>query len=106
MEIMAQIQVHLQVRGGFNQMKQAEWNDITWGHTGRQMAHIKSFRLSQKIKTEEKESVKGGNKTVVRSLEPETLTVSYSKLLKFNAVTFLIIAEFKSSKLKIIYPSL
>lgn len=78
MEITAQIQVHLQVRGGFNQMKQAEWNDITWGHTGRQMAHIKSFRLSQKLKTEEKESVKGGNKTVVRSLEPETLTVSYS----------------------------
>lgn len=34
--------------------------------------------MSQKLKTEEKESTKGGNKTVVKSLEPETLTVSYT----------------------------
>lgn len=42
------------------------------------MAHLKSFRLSQKLKTEEKENENGGNKTVVKSLEPEQLTVSYS----------------------------
>lgn len=59
-------------------MKQAEWNDITFGYQNRQMAHIKSLKLSQKLKTEEKESEKGGNKIVVRSLEPETLTVTYS----------------------------
>lgn len=59
-------------------MIQAEWNDITWGSTGRQMAHLKSFKISQKLKTEEKENEKGGNKTVVKSLEPETLSVSYS----------------------------
>lgn len=59
-------------------MKQGSWNDITWGYQNRQMAHIKSLKLSQKLKTEEKESEKGGNKIVVRSLEPETLTVSYS----------------------------
>ena len=58
-------------------MKQAEWNDITWGTSGRQMAHLKSFKLSQTLKTEEKENEAGGAKTVVRSLEPETLTVSY-----------------------------
>lgn len=62
-------------------MKQAEWNDITWGHTGRQMTHIKSFRLSQKLKTEEKESVKGGNKTFMRSLEPETYYI-VKKIMK------------------------
>ena len=59
-------------------MKQAEWNNITFGYQNRQMANIKSLKLSQKLKTEEKESEKGGNKIVVRSLEPETLTVSYS----------------------------
>lgn len=59
-------------------MKQAEWNDIILGYQNRQMAHIKSLKLSQKLKTEEKESEKGGNKIVVRSLEPETLTVTYS----------------------------
>ena len=59
-------------------MRQAEWNNITWGTTGRQMVHLKSFKLSQKLKTEEKENENGGNKTVVKSLEPEQLTVSYS----------------------------
>ena len=59
-------------------MKQAEWNDITWGYSGNHMAHIKSLSMSQKIKTEEKENEKGGNKTVVLGLEPETLTVSYT----------------------------
>lgn len=59
-------------------MRQAEWNNITWGTSGRQMVHLKSFKLSQKLKTEEQENANGGNKTVVRSLEPEVLTVSYS----------------------------
>ena len=59
-------------------MKQAEWNGITWGYQNRQIAHLKSLKLSQKLKTEEKESEKGGNKIVTRSLEPETLSVSYS----------------------------
>ena len=59
-------------------MKQAEWNGIFFGYQNRQMAHLKSLKLSQKLKTEEKESEKGGNKIVVRSLEPETLTISYS----------------------------
>ena len=59
-------------------MRQAEWNDITWGTSGRQMAHLKSFKISQKLKTEEQENEKTGNKTVVKSLEPEVLNVSYS----------------------------
>lgn len=59
-------------------MRQAEWNDITWGNSNHQYAYIKSLRMSQKLKTEEKESEKGGNKTIIKSLEPETLTVSYS----------------------------
>lgn len=59
-------------------MKQAEWNNITWGVKGNQMAHLKSFRISQGIKTEEQETKNGGNKTVVKGLEPETLNVSYS----------------------------
>lgn len=59
-------------------MKQAEWNNITWGAFGHQMAHLKSFKLSQKVKTEEQESANGGNKLIVKGLEPEQLTVSYS----------------------------
>ena len=59
-------------------MKQAEWNDITFGSSGRQMVYLKTFKISQKLKTEEKENEKGGNKTVVKSLEPEVLNVSYS----------------------------
>ena len=59
-------------------MKQAEWNDITWGVAGKQMAHLKSFRLSQNLKTEEQTNEKTGNKTVVKSLEPEVLNVSYT----------------------------
>ncbi len=59
-------------------MKQAEWNNITWGTFGHQMAHLKSFKLSQKIKTEEQTSENGGNKLVIKGLEPEQLTVSYS----------------------------
>ena len=34
-------------------MKQAEWNDITWGSSEKQAAFIKSFHLSQGVKTEE-----------------------------------------------------
>lgn len=59
-------------------MKQAEWNDITWGTSGHQMAHLKSFKISQKLKTEEQENEKTGNKTIIKSLEPEVLNVSYS----------------------------
>ena len=36
-------------------MKQAEWNNITWGTNGNQMAHLKSFKISQSLKTEEQE---------------------------------------------------
>ena len=36
-------------------MKQAEWNNITWGTNGNQMAHLKSFKISQNLKTEEQE---------------------------------------------------
>ena len=57
-------------------MKQAEWNDISWGNSNRQLAYLKSIRMSQKIKTEEKENEKGGNKTVVLGLDSEKLTVS------------------------------
>ena len=59
-------------------MKQAEWNNITWGTSENQIAYIKSFKISQKLKTEEQESQSSGNKTVVKSLEPETLSISYS----------------------------
>lgn len=59
-------------------MKQAEWNDITWGVVGKQMAHLKSFRISQSLNTEEQKNEKTGNKTVVRSLNPEVLNVSYT----------------------------
>ena len=62
-------------------MKQAEWNNITWGTSGKQMAHLKSFKISQKLKTEEQESETTANKTIIKSLEPETLTISYSASL-------------------------
>ena len=58
-------------------MRQANWNNITWGYQNRQMAHIKSIRLSQSVKTEEQESNSGTKKTVVKSIEPEELTISY-----------------------------
>lgn len=58
-------------------MRQAIWNNITWGYQNRQMAHIKSIRLSQSVKTEEQESNSGTKKTVVKSIEPEELTISY-----------------------------
>lgn len=56
---------------------QAEWNDIQWGATSGQVATISSFKISRALKTEEKESSKGGNKTVVKSLEPENLSITY-----------------------------
>jgi hypothetical protein len=59
-------------------MNQAEWNNITWGTSGKQMAHLKSFKISQKLKTEEQENETTGNKTIVKSLEPEVLNISYS----------------------------
>ncbi len=62
-------------------MRQAEWNNITWGTSGNQMAHLKSFKISQKLKTEEQENQSTGNKTIVKSLEPEVLTISYSASL-------------------------
>lgn len=58
-------------------MKQAEWNNITWGSSSRQMVHIKSLKLSQSIKLEEKESNDGAKKTIVKSLEPQALTITY-----------------------------
>ena len=59
-------------------MRQAEWNNVTWGLKNGQMAHLKSFKLSQSLKIEEQENEKTGNKTVVKRLEPEVLNVSYS----------------------------
>lgn len=59
-------------------MKQAEWNNITWGTNGNQMAHLKSFKISQNLKTEEQEDKTTGNKTVIKSLESESLTITYS----------------------------
>ncbi len=59
-------------------MKQAEWNNITWGTSGKQMAHLKSFKISQKLKTEEQENQSTGNKTIIKSLEPEVLNITYS----------------------------
>ena len=59
-------------------MKQAEWNNITWGTNGNQMAHLKSFKISQNLKTEEQEDKTTGNKTVIKSLESENLTITYS----------------------------
>lgn len=59
-------------------MKQAEWNNITWGTSGSQMAHLKSFKISQKLKTEEQENQTTGNKTVIKSLEPEAINITYS----------------------------
>ena len=62
-------------------MKQAEWNNITWGISGKQMAHLKSIKISQNLKTEEQENKTTGNKIVIKSLEPETLSISYSASL-------------------------
>ena len=59
-------------------MKQAEWNGISWGSLNRQLAYLKSLKMSQKIKTEEKENEKGGNKTIVLGLDTGSLTISYS----------------------------
>ena len=59
-------------------VKQAEWNDIEWGPTSGQLATISSLKISRAIKTEEKESSKGGNKTIVKSLEAEQLSVTYN----------------------------
>lgn len=58
-------------------MKQAEWNGITWGNDLQQMANIKSLKISQSIKTEKKENDKGSDKTIVKGLESEQLTISY-----------------------------
>ena len=38
--------------------KQAEWNNITWGTSGNQMAHLKSFKISQKLKLKNKKTKK------------------------------------------------
>lgn len=59
-------------------MKQAEWNDISWGTSENQIAHLKSFKISQNLKTEEQENQATGNKTIVKSLEPEVLNITYS----------------------------
>lgn len=59
-------------------MKQAEWNDISWGNSGKSMAFIKSLEISQEINVEEQKSESGQNKKVVKGLKPEELTVQYS----------------------------
>jgi len=58
-------------------MKQAEWNDITWGSSSNQMAHISNFTISQKVKTEEQQAQNGENKVTIKGIDSEELTVSY-----------------------------
>ena len=58
-------------------MKQAEWNDITWGSSNNQMVNISSFSISQSLNTEEQEAKDGQNKTTIKSLNSEELTVNY-----------------------------
>ena len=59
-------------------MKQAEWNDITWGSSEKQAAFIKSFHLSQSVKTEENKDSSGEKKTVVKGLDSEELSLTYT----------------------------
>lgn len=59
-------------------MKQAEWNDITWGHSGNQAAYLKSIELSQSLNTTENKNEKGQNKLVVNGLDAEELSVTYT----------------------------
>ena len=59
-------------------MKQAEWNDITWGVSSNQMAIIKSIEISQELNVEEKQSESGQSKKVIKGLKQEQLTVQYS----------------------------
>lgn len=59
-------------------MKQAEWNDITWGSSNRSIAFLKTFNLSQEVNIEEQKSNSGQSKKVVKGLNPEQLSVSYT----------------------------
>lgn len=59
-------------------MKQAEWNDITWGKSSKQLAMLKSIEISQELNVEEKKSESGQSKKVIKGLNPEELTVQYS----------------------------
>lgn len=59
-------------------MKQAEWNNITWGVVPGQLALINKLSLSQEVDTEEKESNNGAKKIVLKGLKSEELSVSYS----------------------------
>lgn len=59
-------------------MKQAEWNDITFGTAPGQLALIKSFSLSQELDTEETDSNNGTKKITVKGRKAEELSISYS----------------------------
>lgn len=58
-------------------MKQAEWNDITWGGGNKQLILINRISLSQGLKTEQKEDGNGNNKTVIKGLDNEALEITY-----------------------------
>lgn len=59
-------------------MKQAEWNGITWGFGNHQLAMIKNIRISQGLNFETQESENGENKTIIKGLNPEELSIQYS----------------------------
>lgn len=59
-------------------MKQAEWNDITFGTGAGSLALIKSFSLSQELDTEETDSNNGTKKITVKGRKAEELSISYS----------------------------
>lgn len=59
-------------------MKQAEWNDITFGTAKGQLALINRFSLSQELDTEETDSNNGTKKITVKGKKAEELSISYS----------------------------
>lgn len=59
-------------------MRQAEWNDITWGSSSRSLVNLKSFEISQEINIEEQKSNSGQSKKVIKGLNAEELTIQYS----------------------------
>ena len=65
-------------------MRQAEWNNITWGTSEKQIANIKSFKISQKLKTEEQ--AKGKFATFIsRAQDIEGGKLFISKIENFDA---------------------
>ena len=59
-------------------MRQAEWNDITWGNSPTSLVHIKSLELSQEINVEDQKSNSGQSKKVIKGLNSEELTIQYT----------------------------